>query len=46
MEISGRALELKETMMFEGGHFDPLMGQVLEKIMATKIDFLKMKLNL
>lgn len=46
MEIYRKALEPKETMMFEGGHFDPLMGQVLEKIMATKIDFLKRKLDL
>lgn len=46
MEIYGRALEPKEKMMFEGGHFDPLIEQVFEKTMATEIDFLKRKLDL
>lgn len=45
MEMFARALEPKEFLMFEGGHFTPFTGKVFEETMAAEIDFLKRKMN-
>lgn len=45
LEIYQQAKEPKELVMYEGGHFDPLTGEVFEETMVAQIEFLKRRLK-